>query len=187
MGTRGSTVRWLVPAVAMGVVLGGSVGKASADLESTNGCAGSGTFEKGGFTVDAATVGNDVVTIPKTDTVDWKGSVSAPPGAYSGNIALDLPAPFGTLQIDSWGGNSQSTGNAGSRHYDLTSWVPAGVEFKVFGEHTDENGYCKGYVRLKVDGGPFDGPVAPISLAATLGTGLGLFGVLRPLFRRALP
>jgi len=162
-------------------------GKAAAHLDSTNGCKGSGTFREDGLFVDAETVGDDVVTIPRSDTVDWEGSVAAPPGDYSGNIAVDLPPPFGKLEIDSWSGTSDNTGNAGSREYDLPSLVPAGVEFKVIGSHTDQNGVCNGYVRMQIDGGPFDSPLTPISLVGTAGAGAGLAGVLRPLFRKVAP
>lgn len=177
---------WLAPAAVVGVVLVASAGKAAAQLESTNGCSGSGTFREGGFSVDAEQVGDDVVTIPRSDTVDWQGSVDAAPGDYAGNIAIDLPPPFSEVQIDDWSGTSENTQNAGAKHYDLGTFVPAGVEFRVVGSHTDQNGDCDGYVNLEIKGGPFDSPVAPISLAATVVTGAGLFGTLRPLFRKVM-
>jgi hypothetical protein len=124
------------------------------------------------------------VTIPRKDAVEWQGSVAAPPGVYSGTISIDMPPPFGDVEIDSWDGETDNTSNAGVKDYDLTSWVPADVEFKLVGSHTDENGSCTGYVNLKVDGGPFDSPVAPISLAGTVLTGAGLAATLRPLFGR---
>jgi hypothetical protein len=159
-------------------------GRASAHLDSTNGCQASGTFRETGQTVDAEAIGDEVVTIHRSDSVDWQGSVAAPPGAYSGTISIDMPPPFGDAEIDSWDGESDNASNAGVKDYDLTSWVPADVEFKVVGSHSDENGSCTGYVNLKVDGGPFDSPVAPISLAGTVLTGAGLAATLRPLFRR---
>ena len=101
-------------------------------------------------------------------------------------LSVDLPPPFGALRIDSWKGNSQSTGNAGSKKYNFPKLVPAGVEFKVEGSHTDENGFCTGYVNLKIDGGPFDSPLAPVSLVATVASGAGLFGVIRPLLKKVV-
>ncbi len=178
-----SRALWLASAAMTGVVLIASAGKAAAQLETTNGCSASGTFQDGGLSVDAAEVGDRVVTIPRSDTVDWQGSVEAPPGDYGGSIAVDLPPPFGEVQIDSWSGSSATTSNSGSRDYDLPKLVPAGVEFKVIGSHADENGVCDGYVNLQIDGGPFDSLLTPISLVATVATAAGLFGTLRPLFR----
>jgi hypothetical protein len=188
-GTKGDLMRrsrWLVSAAVMGVVVVASAGRAAAHVDTTDGCKGSGTFRQSGLAVDAADIGDQVVTIPRSDTVDWQGSVTAPPVAYSGSISVDLPPPFGALRIDSWKGNSQSTGNAGSKKYNLPKLVPAGVEFKVEGSHTDENGFCTGYVNLKIDGGPFDSPLAPVSLVATVASGAGLFGVIRPLFKKVV-
>jgi hypothetical protein len=175
--------RWVAPVAATCVVIVASAGKASAHLESDNGCQGSGTFREDGLTVDAESIGDEVVKIPREDTVDWQGSVDAPPGAYSGTIAIDLPPPFGEAEIDSWSGESDNTANAGERDYDLPSVVPAGVEFQVVGSHTDENGSCSGFVNLEIKGGPFDSPLAPASLVGTVAAGVGLAFTVRPLFR----
>jgi len=175
--------RWVGPAAMTGLVLLISTGRAAAHLETDNGCSGSGIFRDGGFAVDAEAIGDDLVTIPRSDTVDWQGSVTAPPGVYSGTIGVDLPPPFGEVQIDSWDGDSQAISNAGARDYDLPSLVPAGVEFRVVGEHTDENGSCSGYVNLQIKGGPFDSPLVYISLAGTVITGAGAVMLLRPMFK----
>ena len=178
--------RWLAPAAVMGVVLVASAGRASAHVVSDNGCQGSGTFQDQGLPVDAEAIGDDVVTIQRSDTVDWQGSVDAPPGDYNGSISIDLPPPLKGWEIDSWSGNSDNPGTSGVRDYDLPSWVPAGVEFQVVGFHDDDNGSCDGYVNLEIKGGPFDSPAAPISLAATVVSGAGLAGTIRPLFRKVM-
>jgi hypothetical protein len=168
----------------LALVLIASVGRASAHVVTDNGCQGSGTFRATGTFVDAEAIGDQVVTIKRNDTVDWTGSVDAPPGDYNGSIAVDLPPPFGELKIDTWSGKSNNTETGGAKHYNLPSGVPAGVEFQVLGVHTDDNGYCNGYVNLQIDGGPFDSPATIVSLVATVLTGAGLFGTLRPLFRK---
>lgn len=178
--------RWLLPVAIIGFTVVVASGRAAANIETTNGCNGSGVWEDDGLQVDAAGIGDQVVEIPRSDTVDWQGSVSGPPGEYEGAIGLDLPPPFGEVGIDDWSGDSDSTSNAGVRDYDIPSFVPAGAEFKVLGHHNDENGTCSGYVRLEIKGGPFDSPAAPISLVATAATGAGLLGTLRPLFRKAV-
>src|SRR3954462_2332766 len=86
---------------------------AAAPSHVDGGCTGSGTFEKGKFTATAAEEG--VVTIPEEDKVAWQGALPGPTGdvAYSGEIKVELPPPFGSLKIDSWSGTSDSTGNQG--------------------------------------------------------------------------
>ena len=99
---------------------------------------------------------------------------------------MELPPPFGSVEVDSWGGDSQTTSNSGTRNYELPSLVPAGVEFEAVGTHTDENGTCSGYVRLEIDGGPFDSPVAPVSLALTAASGAGFLAAIRSLFKKVV-
>jgi hypothetical protein len=181
-----SRTRWYVAGALMGLVLAGSGSRTAAQLDSDNGCQGSGSFREGGFDIDAESIGDTVVKVLRSDTVDWQGSVVDAPGKYSGSIAVDLPPPFGTVKIDSWKGDSEATSNSGTEEYDLPSLVPAGVTFKVVGSHTDENGSCSGYVNLEIDGGPFDSPLAPLSLVGTAATGAGLAAMLRPMFRRVV-
>jgi hypothetical protein len=178
--------RWTMAGVLFGALLLGGSRPAAADLTTTNGCDGTGAWEKAGLNVDAATVGGKVITIPRTDTVDWEGSVTAPPGKYSGSVSVALPPPFGDWTVDSWKGDSQTTSNTGKHHYDLPTLVPAGVEFTVNGNHTDANGTCVGTVHVKLAGGVFDSPLAIVSLAGTGVTGLGAALLLRPLFRRVV-
>lgn len=179
--------KWLLPLGMLTLVVAASAGRASAELDpGSNDCSGSGVFRSDGQSVDAQSIGETVVVIERKDTVDWKGSVTSPPGAYSGNIKLDMAPPFGDIEIDSWGGNTQKTGNAGSKHYDLPLIVPSGVEFKVSGSHTDEVGTCSGHVTMKIRGGVFDSPATAVSLGATVVTLAGLLGTLRPFFRRVV-
>ncbi len=176
-------MRWTCVGLLFGTVVAGSGGRAAAHLEGA--CQASGTWQAAGISVDATTIGDEVVTIPRRDTVDWQGSVSGPPGVHSGAIWLELPPPFGTVEIDSWGGSGVTTSNVGSEEYDLPKLVPAGVTFTVAGEHHDANGTCTGYVNLKIDGSPLSSPLTWVSLAGTAGTGAGAAMLLKPLLRRA--
>jgi len=136
-------------------------------------CEGSATFQKGGFTVNATEAGT--VEVPRTDDVDWKGSITGPTGdnAYSGNIKVDLPPPFGSLSIDSWSGTTDATSNSGTKHYDLPGAVPANVEFTVRGSHSQGSFNCSGHVTVKIKGSSVNA-VSIGSLAATALTGVGL-------------
>ena len=136
-------------------------------------CDGSGTFVKGGFTKTAAETG--VVEIPRTDDVQWKGAITGVSGeqAYAGHIDVELPWPFPSLKIDSWGGRTDSTGNSGTKHYDIPSGVPANVEFSVQGAHTQGTAKCSGSVKLKLSGSSWN-TFSIGSLIGTALTGLGL-------------
>lgn len=175
--------RWCFAGAGGVLLVLGSATLAGAEISGTNGCQASGTWVDGGFTVDAATA-TGVITVPRSDTVEWQASVSAPPGPYSGSVWVELPPPFGEAEIDSWSGDSQTTSNSGVHEYDLPSLVPAGVDIVVSGEHTDQNGTCSGSVTVQIDGGPFSSPLAAVSLAGTAITGLGMAAMLRPMFRK---
>ena len=172
-------------AVAFVFVIGSAASHASADVPGGSGCEGSATWLEDGLTIVAETDGGPY-TIPRSDTVSWEGSVTNAPGVYSGSVWVDLPPPFGEVQIDSWAGDSQTTSNSGTHEYDFPSLVPAGVEFKVSGEHIDENGGCSGSITLKIDGGPFDSPIAPISLGGTAVFGILTGLALKPLFKKVI-
>jgi len=178
-------IRWPLTGLFFGLLVVGGASPAGAEFEeNTNGCFGGGTFQEGQFSIDADSVGDRVVTIPRSDTVAWQGSVTAPPGMYYGSIKVELPPPWGSVTIDSWKGDSQSASNTGTEEYDLPTLLPGGVEFKVTGEHVDQNGRCSGYVKLKVEGKPFSSPITWVSLFGTVATGAGIAFVARPLFRR---
>ena len=136
-------------------------------------CDGSGTLQKLGKTVEAAESG--VVEIEYKDTVAWEGSITGASGeqSYSGNIEVDLPAPFGSLSIDSWKGTTDSTANSGTKDYDIPGWVPANVEFRVKGIHTQGSATCAGSVKLKLKGSALNAFSAG-SLIGTVLTGIGL-------------
>lgn len=158
-----------------------------ADLEGdceASGAFAAGTKSGGPFTVDARSVGTETVVVPRSDSVSWTGSVPSSPGAYSGSIGVDLPPPFGQVTIDSWEGTTDATENSGVEEYDLPDLVPAGVTFRVSGEHVDQARECSGFVNVEVEGGAFDSPVGPIVLLLTVGAGAGFFLAIRPLFQR---
>lgn len=170
-------------AVAIGVVLVGSVSPAHADIPGSSGCSGSGGWLESGVFVQAETSGG-VYVIPRSDTVFWEGSVAAPPGVYSGSVKIDMPPGFPDILVDDWGGDSETTGNDGAHEYDIPSIVPAGVEFDVIGEHSDENGGCSGTIAFEIDGGAFDSPLTLASLGATVLAAIVTAFALKPAFKK---
>jgi hypothetical protein len=178
---------WVATLFIGGAISLQAASPAAADVTgSCNGTASflEGTDDDGPFTIDAATVGDETIVVPRSDTVSWTGSVAGPPGEYSGSVSIDFPPLFPDITIDSWSGDSETTSNEGIEEYDLPGVLPAGVTFTVNGEHVDDNGTCTGFVNVELEGGPFDSPVAPVSLVLTGLSGVGLAAAARPLFRR---
>lgn len=177
---------------AAGLVAGVLVlGAAPAHAELEEPCQATGSFREGTdaagpFEVDAAAVGSRTVTVPRADSVEWSGSVTSPPGGYDGNIAVDLPAPFGSVAIDSWEGTTDQTSNTGVEDYDLPALVPSGVKLRVVGHHADSAQSCSGFVNVVIEGGPFKSPAAPaVALMLTLLAAGGFAAAVWPVFRRA--
>jgi hypothetical protein len=133
-------------------------------------CQASGTFEKGGITVDANETG--VVTIPAEDTVNWTGSITGANGdvAYTGKIQLELPPPLPKINLYTWSGTTDSAQNSSDKHYDV-GFAPRGVEMKAVGSHNQGDVSCGGVVKIKLKGGAFDSPGTAVSLVGTLITG----------------
>ena len=147
-----------------------------------------GTKADGPFTIDAKDVGSETIVIPRSDAVNWSGAVEAPAEerSYSGSISLKLPLGK-TIEIDSWSGTSARESNSGTKEYDLPSAIPAGITYTVSGEHTEPGVTCKGSVKVMIEGGTFDSPVAPGALGLTAATGIGMAFAIKPLFRKVLP
>ena len=173
--------RWVFAATLFGSLFVVSSSPAAAQLDGE--CSASGQWQDADLFVDAEAVGDEVVTIPRKDTVSWEGSVAGPPGVHSGSIWIDLPPPFGSVEIDSWGGDGVTTSNSGDEEYDLPKFVPAGVTFKVAGTHTDDNGTCTGYVNIKIKGGITDSPIFYGAAVLTIAFGAMLGFSLVPVFQ----
>jgi hypothetical protein len=149
-------------------------GAAPSKIGGSANCTGTGHFTKSGHDYTAADAGVDKV--PRVDDVVWAGSITnAPSGqqAYSGHIEVELPPPFGGVTIDTWGGTTDSTGNNGTKHYDIPGFVPANVQFPVSGSHTQGGLTCSGSVTVEIEGSAF-GPFSIATLILTLLFGAGL-------------
>lgn len=166
--------RVLLGCVALGIagffVIAGS---APAGATVSPACSGTGDFEASGHHYTAADSGVD--EIPRKDDVDWEGQITGVSGEqpYSGHISLELPPPFGSVDIDSWSGTSDATSNSGTKHYDIPGFVPANVEFEVSGAHTQGSVSCSGSVKVKIEGGSVNA-FSIGSLVGTVLTGAGL-------------
>jgi hypothetical protein len=141
-------------------------------------CIGTGKFVKLGKTYTAADSGVD--EIQRVDDVQWAGEIVVAPDnvAYSGEIKVSLPPPFGKVKVDTWSGTTDSTKNSNVKHYDIPGFVPANVEFEVSGFHSQNGVNCTGAVKLKIEGsglGPFS--IATLILTLLFGAGLVLSGL----------
>jgi hypothetical protein len=170
----------LLAAILLGL---GFVGAGTAAAEIDGPCSGTGDFlngtkAQGPFSVQAEAVGpGEVIEVPLKDTVHWKAEISGVSGErdFAGFVEVDLPWPLGTATIDTWGGSTDKTGNEGDKTYNLPKTIPRGVEFEVSGQHSEDGQVvCSGTVKVKVQGGPFDSPLAPVALGGTVISGIGL-------------
>lgn len=157
-----------------------------AGAQSVGSCSGSATIEdsSGGppVTVDLAEPVGTIV-IPRAGTVVWQGGVPGPPGDYSGSVSVALPAPFGGVTVQNWGGTTETTSNNGDYSYDIPSIVPAGSTITVKATHTDANGSCSGSFDLTIAGSTIASPLAWGSLVLTVLAGGGLAALLAPLVK----
>ena len=191
-GIRQTAVRVVFASAALGAIsLLAPPGSAHAGLDGNCEASGdfvAGTKADGPLTIDAKSVGSETIVIPRSDTVNWSGAVETPAEErpYSGSIVLELPLGA-TIEIDSWSGTSDRVSNSGTKEYDLPSAIPAGITYTVSGEHTEPGATCTGSVKVKIEGGAFDSPVAPGALGLTAATGIGMAFAIKPLFRRVLP
>lgn len=170
--------RWARLLLAAGFGAGLVIANAAPAPASLDGpCRASGTFAKGGLTVDPKTT--DEVEIPRKDDVAWKANV---PGSgkrrISGSVQVGFPPPIGDITVGSWGKQSSKYSNADTYSYDLPS-VLAGFDIPVSGTHTERGFTCSGSVVVRVEGGGLKNPAALASLAFTVVSGLGVFLSIR--------
>jgi hypothetical protein len=173
-------VRWCTAGGVFGLLLVGPSRVATAQLTSDDGCKATASWTNG-LVVNATQTGT--VEVPRKDTIQWEGSVTGAPGPYHGSVWIELPPPFGKIELHSWKGTSSTTSNAGQEKYSIPKVVPGGAVFRVAGEHIDANGTCAGSVDLSISGGVLGSPVTWVALGGTAVSGVGLAALLRPLFK----
>ena len=190
MGTR-ARIRSAAGLLVIVVASLAASGQAHADIVMPAGaCVGTGSWQAAGLTESSTThVPNDVIAVPRADTVRWAGNIAGyqlgaagPRRPISGEVQLDLP--IGTATIDSWGGSSVRYANAGEHAYDLPKLL-VGVKMRLHGEHR-ENGVvrCSGSVYVKVAGSVWSNPLSYGSLGVlAISAGVLVFAG-RPVFRK---
>ena len=167
------------------MVLGAGVAAPAADIVTPAGaCVASATWQTGGVAMTSTALnGDDVIEIPRADTVSWQGGVAGPAAGgerdVAGRVSLALPPPFGSIDLAQWQGDATEVQRAGSYSYDLPAIVPAGVLLDLNASH-DEKGrrHCTAQVAVIIAGGPFDSPLIWAFLAgfALLAAALVLLG-----------
>ncbi len=144
-------------------------------------CEGTGTFRSDGEVVNARTA--ETITVADEDTVDYVGTINTDEidRSHNGAIELDLPFPLPNVAVVDWGTDSTDANeDSDSYDYELPWFVPRGVEIPVEGFHHDTAGDCEGSVTIKIEGGPFDAPLATAAaLAVTVLSGFGLFAAAK--------
>ena len=160
-----------------------------AHAEVTEGeCSGSasfvnGTEADGPFSVESSHPQDDVIVIPRADDVEWEVSNPTAEGTLTGYVRANLPFPFGSIQLRSWGGEVVDKSSSGTSDYDLPSIIPGGVTIKLTVNQTDQGGACTAVFTLKLEGGPWGSVLSLASLGLTL-LALLAFLAIAGLFRK---
>lgn len=181
MGRLGGITAVVVAAVGLGAA-GLVAGAAPAAASMLGPCTATGTFVlgtgAGPIVVDVAKVPpGQAVTIPAADTIAWTATAPAQavPRPIRGRIEIDLPWPFGTQTLDSWGGTGASAAQAGTYTYELTGAVPRGVAVKFVGTHAEPGVVCVAELSFKVSGGVFDAWIGFVAVGGLLLSGAVFF------------
>lgn len=174
----GGTVRGVVVALAGGSLT--LLGALPAGAVISGPCEAQATFTSDGDVYEADARAAEV-TIPKSGTADWSGSISIPNPSpdmpYEGEIKLKFPPPLGEVTVRSWGGETERTANQGVDTFKAPQLTP-GIEGNASGFHEQAGFRCEGSVRVKIAGGA--GILGPVSILITFGAGATLAGAAIP-------
>jgi len=150
-------------------------------------CTGSATFTPGpdgtaSVAITHRNAGDRTFVIARRSSVAWQAAVPGPPGTYAGSVAVDLPAPFGSLAVKEWSGTSSDPEDEGTQRFDVPGIVPGGTTLTLDVAHRDANGTCAGSATLQIEGNALGSPATWVSLVITVVTGAGLVALAWPLF-----
>jgi hypothetical protein len=158
---------------------GTAAAEATDPPNATGGCSAFAIVE-GGERIDPYE-SSGVYEIPLAGTAEYEGQVGdgedRPERAFDGEVVIKTPPLLPDVELtDEWTWDGPGTGAfaKGDVTWDLPAGLPRGVPFKVEGYHQDDPERCEGYVRVTIEGGLFDSPVAPAALG---GTALSLLGI----------
>jgi hypothetical protein len=161
---RRSTGRLAVAALVAVTLL--AIGGAPAGAVVTGPCDATGAIDATTY-VPRRIRADEVVTIPKSATVHWEGSVVDGARArqdvgYRGGIAVTV-AGF-DVTVDRWRGANAKAAGAGARGYDAGA-LPGGVVYRLHGSHRQGRVSCTGEMLVELEGGK--GAAVPIAMAGT--------------------
>jgi len=174
----------LVVVAAVVVVTLLAIGAAPAGAAGTGPCDATGTIGTTAY-VPKRVPRRQVVTIPKSATVRWEGSVVGTPGkrvGYRGGLELTV-AGF-DFSLNHWRGTTGNVAGEGLRSYDARA-LPGGVVYRLHGSHHQGRLSCRGELLVKLKGGKgiavpfaFVGTVAIFLLTLFVVRGRRLLGAL---------
>jgi hypothetical protein len=127
----------------------------------------------------------EVVIIPLDATVRWMGAVDIPeppsPRDTSGTVEVELPFPFGFVQVGTWSTSGTQIDNSGTYTYDFPA-ILSGFEVTVQGKHWEGtltrsgDPTCSGTVTLALEG---TNPIGFIAGGLTLVSIMGAYLAIR--------
>lgn len=147
---------------------------------STGPCTVQASFSNGS-TYDSATASSsEVVKVPPSDLVPWKGALTgaAPPSNDISSGDVTVQTPVGGFNVYSWNQHFGATTDSGTKHYSFPK-ILDNVKIPVKG-HEDDNGrqICSGSATIEVVASTFNNPLSFVSIGGLVigAAGLGLAG-----------
>ena len=172
---------------SMALLGGAAVHAEATDPPNATGSCTASAAVTGGETIDPY-ASSGVYEIPLAGTATYTGMVGngaeRPERDFNGQVVIKTPPGVPDIELtDQWTWKGPGTGasKTGQVDWDLPTVMPRGVPFRVEGFHQDDPERCEGYVKVKIEGGLFDSPLAPAALGGTAlaGLGVGLAGIRR--------
>jgi hypothetical protein len=180
---RGAALLGACAVASLAVLL--AAGPAGAEFDRNDAqCEARAVFEKAG----AHDATESKVTLPLSDTVQWKASVKGggnedglgPRRVIEGHIKLKTP--FGDISVEdlgTWGPKEDRRyANSGTYDYSLPS-IAGGATLTLSGQHSDGGQVCSGSVTIELEDGGFSNPALWGSLVFTAVTATGFAVALR--------
>ncbi|MFN0027317.1 MAG: hypothetical protein ACKV2O_09090 [Acidimicrobiales bacterium] len=127
-----------------------------------------------GVVVDPSVSGG-VYEVPPTALIEYTAVLSdlQDPGSrlLQGQVGLDLPPPFGLVNVARWSEPGSSRGEDGTYRYNLPRrWAPTGVTLRVQAEHTEPALRCAGALTVRLTGPAFGSFLRPVALVLMVGS-----------------